>query len=67
VATAVVLRPRHRLAVHVSSSSFPEWEPNPNTGNALGVDRDEDLRTAHQLVFHDGLHPSRVVLPVVPR
>ena len=56
----------HRLRLHVSSSSFPEWEPNPNTGRPVGVDTDADLRPAHQQVFHDARHPSRLVLPVIP-
>ena len=32
VATSIVLPAGHRLRLHVSSSSFPEWEPNPGTG-----------------------------------
>ena len=66
IATSVVLPPGHRLRLHVSSSSFPEWEPNPNTGRPVGVDTDADLRPAHQQVFHDARHPSRLVLPVIP-
>ncbi|MGH9093198.1 MAG: CocE/NonD family hydrolase, partial [Acidimicrobiales bacterium] len=66
-ATSIVLGAGHRLEVRVSSSSFPAWEPNPNTGRPLGADADADLRPARQQVFHDARHPSRVVLPVVPR
>jgi len=66
-ATSAVLGAGHRLALHVSSSSYPEWEPNPNTGRPLGVDREEDLRPARQRILHDALHPSRVVLFVAPR
>ena len=64
---SVVLPVGHRLRLHVSSSSFPEWEPNPNTGRPVGVDTDADLRPARQQVFHDARHPSQVVLPVIPR
>jgi putative CocE/NonD family hydrolase len=67
VATSVVLPAGHRIRVDVSSSSFPEWEPNPNTGNPIGTDTDADLRPADQAIFHDPLHPSRVILPVIPR
>jgi hypothetical protein len=67
VATSVYLPAGHRLRVHVSSSSFPEWEPNPGTGQPLGTDRGEDLRIARQAVYHDGQHPSRLILPVIPR
>jgi uncharacterized protein len=67
VATSVVLRAGHRVRLLVSSSSYPEWEPNPNTGKPLGTDTAADLRTAHQRVYHDPRHPSRLVLPVIPR
>lgn len=65
-ATSVVLPAGHRLRLHVSSSCFPEWEPNPNTGHPIGVDTYADLRVAHQQIFHDPLHPSHVVLPIIP-
>jgi uncharacterized protein len=67
VATSVVLPAGHRLRVHISSSSFPEWEPNPGTGRPLGTDRDADLRPARQAVYHNRLHPSHIILPVIPR
>jgi putative CocE/NonD family hydrolase len=67
VATSIVLAPGHRLRLHVSSSSFPEWEPNPNTGAPVGADAEADLRLARQQVFHDPRHPSRVILPIIPR
>ncbi len=66
IATSVVLPAAHRLRLYVSSSSFPEWEPNPNTGRPVGVDTDADLRPARQHVWHDARHPSRVILPVIP-
>src|ERR1700761_4700464 len=67
VATSVVLPAGHRLRVHISSSSFPEWEPNPGTGRPLGTDTDADLRPAHQAIYHDAQHPSQVILPIIPR
>jgi hypothetical protein len=66
IATSVVLPAGHRLRLYISSSSFPEWEPNPNTGRPVGTDTDADVRTARQQVFHDARHPSQVVLPVIP-
>lgn len=66
-ATSVLLPAGHRLRVHVSSSSYPEWEPNPNTGNPLGTDTEDQLRVARQAVYHDARHPSRILLPVIPR
>jgi putative CocE/NonD family hydrolase len=67
VATSAVLAAGHRLRLHVSSSSFPEWEPNPNTGQRMGLATEADLRLAHQTVYHDAYHPSHVVLPVIPK
>jgi putative CocE/NonD family hydrolase len=66
-ATSVLLAPGNRIALHISSSSFPAIEPNPGTGNPLGTDTDADLRPAQQAIHHDRAHPSRVVLPVTPR
>ncbi|WP_293677322.1 CocE/NonD family hydrolase [uncultured Phenylobacterium sp.] len=67
VATSIVLAAGHRLRLHVSSSSFPEWEPNPNTGAPLGASTDADIAEARQTIFHDRARPSRLILPVIPR
>ena len=67
VATSNEFRPGHRVRVIVTSSSFPRFDRNPNTGAPLGADRPQNLVTAKQLVFHDGDRASRIVLPVVRR
>jgi putative CocE/NonD family hydrolase len=64
-ATSNVFRPGHRLRVEVSSSNFPRYDRNPNTGGTFGSDATTIV--ARQTVFHDAAHPSRLVLPVVPR
>jgi putative CocE/NonD family hydrolase len=66
-ATSNVFLGGHRLGLLVTSSSFPRFDRNPNTGNALGIDGPEDLRAVRQTVFHDAQRPSRLLLPVVPR
>ncbi|MFD7896962.1 CocE/NonD family hydrolase [Streptomyces sp. NPDC059568] len=66
-ATSAVITAGHRIGVRISSSSFPEWEPNPNTGRPLGVDTDADIRVAHQIVHCGPTGPSSIVLPVIPR
>jgi putative CocE/NonD family hydrolase len=63
--TGNVFRAGHRIRVDVSSSNFPRFDRNPNTGNPLGLD--DELRTAHQTVYHSRRYPSHVVLPVIPR
>ena len=54
----------HRIRVDISSSDFPNFDRNHNTG---GDDYAESkLLIARQTVFHDGERPSRLVLPVIP-
>jgi uncharacterized protein len=55
----------HRIRVQVSSSHFPHWDRNLNTGNPVGTDRLSDRRVAIQTVLHDAAHPSRIILPVL--
>jgi uncharacterized protein len=64
-ATSVVVKAGHRLRLDISSSEYPTFEPNPNTGHR--ITDDAATATATQRVFHDALHPSRVVLPIIPR
>ena len=63
--TSHVVKAGHRIRLDVSSSNFPRFDRNPNTGAALGVD--DQLETAQQTVHHSGLYPSHVELPVIPR
>jgi putative CocE/NonD family hydrolase len=62
-ATSIVFPPGHRLRLHVTSSSFPRWERNLNTG--LGPESVE-VRPAHQTVLHDAEHPSHLMLSIMP-
>jgi predicted acyl esterase len=48
----------------VASSSFPKFDVNPNTGEALG--RHTRSVKADNTVFTDATRPSRVVLPIIP-
>jgi putative CocE/NonD family hydrolase len=63
--TCYLFRQGHRIRLEVSSSNFPRFDRNPNTGHGLGADA--EMRIATQTIYHDGNHPSRLVLPVVPR
>ena len=62
---AHVFQAGHRVRVQVSSSDFPQWDRNLNTGGELGVERIVDARVATQFLLHDGAHPSRITLPVI--
>lgn len=61
--TSNVFLEGHRIAVHVTSSSFPMYDRNPNTGHKQGMD--SELEIAHQTIFHDVDRPSHVTLPIV--
>jgi putative CocE/NonD family hydrolase len=65
-ATSNVFRAGHRVRLQITSSNFPRWDRNPNTGHAFGTDGVADLRRAEQTILHDADHPSHVVLPLVP-
>ena len=64
-ATSQVFKAGHRLRVEISSSNFPRFDRNPNTGASLG--EDTRLETAQQTVQHRADYPSHIVLPVIPR
>ncbi len=63
--TSNVFLKGHKIAVHVTSSSFPMYDRNPNTGKPQGMD--SDLQVAHQAIYHDVPRPSHILLPVIPR
>jgi putative CocE/NonD family hydrolase len=63
-ATSNVFKAGHRIRVDVSSSNFPRFDRNPNTGKALG--EDAEMESALQRVYHDADRPSRITLPVIP-
>ena len=56
---------RAAIGLEVSSSNFPRFDRNLNTGHELGADA--EMLPALQTIFHDREHPSRLVLPIVPR
>ena len=62
--TSNVFAAGSRIRLEVSSSNFPRFDRNPNTGEApASATR---FVPAHQYVHHSAAHPSRLVLPVVP-
>lgn len=58
--------PGHRIRLEVSSSNFPRFDRNTNTGHEPGVDAEEDVVVAEQQVLHDAARSSALVLPVAP-
>ena len=63
-ATSNVFRKGHILRLEVSSSNFPRFDRNPNTGLEAGLV--QPLNTATNTIYHDDQHPSVLILPVVP-
>ena len=63
--TSNVFRAGHRIRIEISSSNFPRFDRNPNTGAAVADEKQP--RTALQIVYHDHDRHSYVLLPVVPR
>lgn len=62
--TSNVFLPGHKIRVEISSSNFPRFDRNPNTGHPFGADA--ELKKAVQTVYHDAEHLSHIVLPVIP-
>jgi putative CocE/NonD family hydrolase len=62
-ATSQLFRKGHRIRIDIASSSFPEYDRNMNTGNAIG----EDALgiPALQTVYHQSNYASYIDLPVI--
>jgi uncharacterized protein len=54
----------HQIRLEISSSNFPHYDRNLNTGQPVGVDT--KMVVARQTIYHDAAHPSHVVLPIIP-
>jgi len=63
--TGNIFKKGHRIRLDISSSNFPRFDVNPNTGEPLGLSR--RVVVADNSIYHDARHPSSVVLPIVPR
>ncbi|MDB5077947.1 MAG: hypothetical protein JWO42_4126 [Chloroflexi bacterium] len=61
--TSNVFKQGHSIVLEVSSSNFPRFDRNQNTGHGLGADA--ELRPAKQSVYHDTVRPSCLLLPIV--
>ena len=62
--TSNLFKAGHRIRIEVSSSNFPRYDRNLNTGGRVGYE--SEWRVAEQTVYHDEVRPSRLNLPVVP-
>ena len=63
--TSNVFAVGHRIRLDVSSSNFPRFDVNPNTGESIGHERRRQV--ADNTIYHSSDRPSHVVLPLIPR
>lgn len=62
--TSNIFKSKHRIRLDISSSNFPRFDVNPNTGEPLNNNR--QIKTAVNTIYHDGNGPSHIILPIVP-
>ena len=62
--TSNAFKEGHRIRLEASSSNFPRFDRNLNTGHQPGMDA--EMRIADQTIYHDGRRPSHLTLPVIP-
>ena len=62
--TSYEFRKRDRIRLEISSSDYPQFAPNPNTGAPFGDSAAGQIAT--QTILHDNAHPSAIMLPVIP-
>jgi putative CocE/NonD family hydrolase len=63
MATSIVFKAGHRMRVEISSSNFPRFDRNPNTGDL--AHEAKQTATALQTILHDSSHPSHILLPII--
>ncbi|HIG31011.1 MAG TPA: CocE/NonD family hydrolase, partial [Verrucomicrobiales bacterium] len=62
--TANMFKAGHRIRLEISSSNFPRFDRNPNSGNRFGTDI--KVSPATQSVHHSKEYPSHILLPIIP-
>jgi putative CocE/NonD family hydrolase len=63
--TANVFKKGHRIRVDISSSNYPHFDVNPNTGEPLGQHR--AMVSADNTIYHSAQYPSHIVIPIAPK
>ena len=65
--TANTFLPGHKARLSISSSNFPRFNRNSNSGGDIAFESIEQYRKAENMVYHDTEHPSCLILPVIRR
>ena len=64
--TSNLFKKGHRIRVHITSSNFPRYNRNLNSGKAMAEETEGDIRVATQTIHHMRGRASAIVLPIVP-
>lgn len=65
--TSNVFLPGHRIRLEVSSSNFPRYDRNTNTGGVIAEDTNQACVVAVNRILHGPNYPSRLILPIIRR
>lgn len=63
--TSIVFKKNHSIRLEISSSSYPRFDRNPNTGKYIPTETTPI--PAQQTIYHGKAHPSNLILPIIPR
>jgi predicted acyl esterase len=66
-APANVFLPGHRIRLDISSSNFPRYDRNTNTGGVIAQETEDQMIPAINHIHHGPEYPSRLVLPIIDR
>ncbi len=66
-ATSNVFKAGHCIRLEVSSSNFPRFDRNTNTGGTIATETEKDFIQAINHIYHDSMHPSHLILPLIER
>ena len=62
--TSNLFKKGHCLRVDISSSNYPAYDPNPNTGEPY-MSGDMNI-VAENAIYHDAKYPSHIIFPIIP-
>jgi putative CocE/NonD family hydrolase len=64
--TSNLFKRGHRIRVHITSSNFPRYARNLNSGKPIPDEAEADIRIATHTLYHDRARASAIILPIVP-
>ena len=61
--TSMVFKKGHKIRLEVSSSNYPRYDRNLNTGKRNATEINPVI--AKQIIFHNKMYPSKIILPII--